>query len=99
MPSIEEGLGTAVLDAFLFSLPVVGTRAGGIPEMIEDGINGLLVEPGDPRALADAVVRLLKNPELSHTLGRTAGETVRAKFTYTATVQKTIEIYKEVLGT
>ena len=61
MSSIEEGLGTAVLDAMALGVPVVGTRAGGIPEMLEGGA-GSLVPPGDPQALADAVLGLLDDP-------------------------------------
>lgn len=61
MSSIEEGLGTAVLDAMALGVPVVGTRAGGIPEMLAGGA-GCLVPTGDPRALADAVLALLQDP-------------------------------------
>lgn len=60
MSSIEEGLGTAVLDAMALGVPVVGTRAGGIPEMLSGGA-GKLVPPGDPRALADAVLALMND--------------------------------------
>jgi L-malate glycosyltransferase len=61
MSSVKEGLGTAVLDAMALGIPVVGTKAGGIPELLGGGA-GLLVRPQDPGALASAVVGLLANP-------------------------------------
>ena len=76
MSSIEEGLGTAVLDAMALGVPVVGTRAGGIPEMLEGGA-GTLVPPGDPRALADAVIGLLNDPAARDAQVARAREAVR----------------------
>ena len=63
MSSREEGLGTSVLDAMALGVPVASTTAGGLPEMLADGA-GLLVPPGDPTALADAVARILTDPTL-----------------------------------
>jgi glycosyltransferase involved in cell wall biosynthesis len=62
MSSIQEGLGTSVLDAMALGIPVVGTSVGGIPELLADGA-GRLVPPRDPAALAAAVLDLLANPE------------------------------------
>ena len=98
MPSVEEGLGTAVLDAFLFGLPVVGSHAGGIPEMITDGVNGLLVPPADPAALAAAVTRLLEDGALRARLGAEALRTVMERFTCDRTVRETIEVYEELMA-
>ncbi len=98
MPSIEEGLGTAVLDAFLCALPVVASRAGGIPEMVRDGHNGLLVPPADPHALGAAIVRLLADPSLRRTLGRAARETVLTRFTNEHMVRGTLAVYRDVLA-
>lgn len=61
-PSLVEPQGLAVLEAFAAGVPVVASRTGGIPEMIVDGVEGLLVEPGDSRALAAALVRMLSDP-------------------------------------
>lgn len=61
-PSLAEGLGTAVLDAFGLGIPVVATNVGGIPEMVIDGLTGALVEPGDDMAAADAVKRCIQDP-------------------------------------
>jgi glycosyltransferase involved in cell wall biosynthesis len=76
MSSIEEGLGTAVLDAMALGIPVVGTRAGGIPEMLEGGA-GRLVPAGDPQALADAVVTLLNDSAAREAQVARAREAVR----------------------
>lgn len=67
--SVTEGLGTIVLEAFAAGVPVVATRAGGIPEMVEDGITGLLAPIGDADALAAATMRILDDPGLGKTTG------------------------------
>src|SRR5437773_5921353 len=69
MSSVTEGLGTSLLDAMACARPIVATRAGGIPEIVEDGISALLVPPRDHRAMAAAIVRLLKDAPLRRRLG------------------------------
>jgi glycosyltransferase involved in cell wall biosynthesis len=64
MPSLSEGLPMALLEAMAYGMAPVATRVGGIPELVEDGVEGLLVEPGDPAALAAALLRLAADPEL-----------------------------------
>ncbi len=76
MSSVKEGLGTAVLDALALGIPVVGTKAGGIPELLAGGA-GLLVSPQDPQALAAAVVGLLANPAARAQLVARGREAVR----------------------
>jgi glycosyltransferase involved in cell wall biosynthesis len=63
-PSLSEGYGIAMAEALAFGLPVVASRVAAIPEMIEDGVNGILVPPKDPAALADAIRRLISDSEL-----------------------------------
>lgn len=63
LPSPSEGLGRVVVEALLRGRPVIGAGAGGIPDVVREGENGLLVDPGDPVALADALVRLLADRE------------------------------------
>ncbi|MDR9424078.1 MAG: glycosyltransferase family 4 protein [Marinobacter sp.] len=60
-PSLSEGLGSTILEAMQHKVPVIGARAGGIPDLITDGENGILVEPGDPDALRDAIEGLVTN--------------------------------------
>jgi glycosyltransferase involved in cell wall biosynthesis len=62
-PSRHEGLGSILLDALYFGLPVIATRVGGIPEVVEDGVNGSLVTPGDPGAIRAALVELAGAPD------------------------------------
>jgi phosphatidyl-myo-inositol dimannoside synthase len=69
LPSRQEGFGIVFLEAMAAGLPIVAARAGAAPEVVEDGRTGLLVPPGNPEALAAAVVRLLQTPDLARTLG------------------------------
>jgi len=81
LASIEEGLGTSLMDALCCGLPVVATRAGGIVELIEDGRSGLLVPPADAQSLAAALLRLLDDAELRDALAR-AGSAQSERFHY-----------------
>ena len=92
--SATEGLGTIILDAFAAGVPVVATRAGGIPEMVEDGMTGLLANTGDVNELKKAVLRILNDPSLKMKLVENAKARVQ-DFSYQATAQRTLEIYKE----
>lgn len=82
MPSRwQEPLGLINLEAGACRKPVVATRVGGIPEVVEDGVNGFLVEPGDVDGLADRVGRLIANPALRATMGQTGRDLVEQNFT------------------
>ena len=72
LPSAAEGLGRVIVEAFLRARPVVATRVGGIPDLVEHDVNGLLVEPGSPESLADSIGRVLVDRELARRLGETA---------------------------
>jgi glycosyltransferase involved in cell wall biosynthesis len=72
LPSRSEGMGRVIVEAFCRGRPVVGSRVGGIPDLVEDGRTGVLVEPGDPKALGDALVRVLAEPKLAARLGAAA---------------------------
>jgi glycosyltransferase involved in cell wall biosynthesis len=98
MSSVTEGLGSAVLDAMAMGLAVVGTRAGGIPEAVVHGETGLLVPPREPRPLAAAIVRLLKDPLLRAQYGHAGQARVAAHFGVDALVEGTLAVYREVLG-
>ena len=69
LPSRSEGLGRVVVEAYCRSRGVVGSRVGGIPDLVEDGVNGVLVDPGNAEALADALVRVLSDRKLAERLG------------------------------
>lgn len=72
LPSRSEGMGRVLVESFCRGRGVVGTRAGSIPNLVEDGVSGLLVEPGEPAALADALVHVLSDRPLAERLGEAA---------------------------
>lgn len=96
VPSIMEGLGLVVLEAFYFGVPVVASRIGGIPEIIKDGENGLLVEPRDEKKLAEAIIRLLGDPALVEKFRRRGRETFD-NFSQNSMIPRVEAIYEQVL--
>jgi glycosyltransferase involved in cell wall biosynthesis len=96
MSSVTEGLGTSLLDAMAASRPIVATSAGGIPEIVEDGLNGLLVPPRDAPALAAAIVRTLREPTLRDRLGAAGFARVNERFTVERMVAATAAVYVKV---
>ena len=95
--SYLEGLGTSTLDAMAAGLAVVATRVGGIPEAVEDGVSGLLVEPRRPDLLARAVRTLADDPGRRAAMGA-AGRTRARDFGFEHTEARTREVYLEALG-
>ncbi|HEX5438643.1 MAG TPA: glycosyltransferase family 4 protein [Gemmatimonadaceae bacterium] len=92
-----EGIGGVVIDAISFGKPVAATAAGGIPEVIEDGIHGLLVPIGDSAALGNAIARLLCDRDLASRLGA-AGLARAPEFSIERTVDRTLGVYERVVG-
>jgi len=97
LPSVAEGLPNAVLEAMAAGLPVVTTRVGGVPEIIEDGVTGLLVPPKDPRALAEAISRVLRNPELAARIAHAGQEHVRSEFSFDRLIENLNRLYTTTL--
>jgi len=98
MSSIQEGLGTAVLDALALGKPVVATNTGGLPEIIHDGKTGRLVAPADPEALADGIVDMLTGVEAAQAMANAGRAMVQNRFSIEAMVANNIEVYKKVLA-
>lgn len=97
MPSLNEALSNVLLESMAAGVPVVATRVGGTPEAIQDGVNGLLVEPGDPAALANAICDVLAQPELARRLGFAARESITERFSIDRMVSATEELYLSLL--
>jgi glycosyltransferase involved in cell wall biosynthesis len=95
MPSLWEGLGLVFLEAMAFSLPVVANRVSAIPEIVVHGETGLLVEPGDPEALASAIEELLFHPERSADFGRRGLDRLKKHFSIKEMVDRTEQVYRE----
>jgi glycosyltransferase involved in cell wall biosynthesis len=98
MSSVTEGLGSAVLDAMAMGHAVVGTRAGGIPEAVVPGETGLLVDPADSRALAAAIVELLKDSPLRARYGEAGRQRVAQHFGVDRLVEGTLETYRRLIS-
>lgn len=96
-PSLWEGLPLAVLEAMAAGLPVVATRVGGIPEVVEDGVTGLLVPPRAPEALAEAIIALLQDRERAGAMGQAGRARVERYFSVERMVQETEALYEELI--
>jgi glycosyltransferase involved in cell wall biosynthesis len=95
LPSRSEALPNALIEAMAAGLPVVASRVGGIPEIVTDGQNGVLVQPGDPAALATAVVHLIDHPGSAIALGGAARSWVRRTYSFERMVSSTERVYVE----
>jgi len=97
MPSIAEGLPNALLEAMAMGKPLVTAEVGGIPEVIQNGSNGLLVPPRDIEALATAIKKLITNVRLAAQMGHAARDLVLDKFSMRAITQKWQTLYLSIL--
>ncbi len=97
LPSLREAQGISILEAMARRRPVVASAVGGIPEVLTDGLDGLLVPPADPAALAEACIRLACSPALRRELGEAGRVTVEARFSLDAMVRSIEAVYDEEL--
>jgi len=98
LPSLWEGLPFVLVEAAAWGKPIVATAVDGVTEILEDGKTGLLVPPGDPTALADAVSRLLRDKEEARRLGETARTLVPPRFPLRRMIDQTQNLYLELAG-
>ena len=98
LPSFFEGMGRVILEAMAMEKPVVASRVGGIPDLIDQGINGLLVRPGDARELADALEKVLSDKGLARKLGREGRKRIKDQFSADVMVQSIEKLYRELLA-
>lgn len=96
-PSFYETFGIACVEAMCFGLPVIATYVGGLPEIVEDGVTGILVPPDDPQALAEATLSLLRDPIRRQRMGKRGREKVLATFTAERVADLSEAFYREAL--
>lgn len=96
MTSVEEGLPTSLIEALALGKPVVATSVGGVPEIVSDGINGLLTPPRLPGKMAQLIERLLKDPALAENLGKAAAASVK-DFSWNKIATEYLNIYRQVI--
>ena len=98
IPSREEPLGLVAMEAGAAGRPVVASRIGGLPEIVVDHETGLLEEPRNPAGLADAVMRLIVNPETGRKMGEQARERIAAHFSLAVQARELLSLYDELLA-
>jgi glycosyltransferase involved in cell wall biosynthesis len=98
LSSLAEGLPLALLEAMVRGKPPVATAVGGIPEVIEDGVNGLLVPPKDPQAIATKIIQLLEDQDLRVSISANAVRTVKERFGIQEMIKKVEAVYSDILA-
>jgi glycosyltransferase involved in cell wall biosynthesis len=93
LPSLNEGMGRVLVEAMAAGKPVVASRVGGIPDLVQDGVNGILVPPADEKALADGIKTLLTDHDLAHRMGA-AGKVGCHRFSLEAMVSRIDSLYQ-----
>lgn len=94
----HEAFGRVVVEAQASGVPVVATKVGGVIDIIEDGKNGLLVPPADPKSMADAVMRIFKDVDLAKELAENAYALVKEKYSVELMVKNTLDVYRDALS-
>jgi len=97
MPSIREAFGVAAVEAQAMEIPVVATKVGGVPEVVKDGITGILVEPCNPEQLATAIIELIENPERRKEMGKDGRKYVPSHYRWEDNATLMDDLYKSVL--
>jgi glycosyltransferase involved in cell wall biosynthesis len=98
LPSLLEGMPNTLLEAMACRLPVIGTKIGGVVDIIKDRGNGLIVTPGNVEELKDAILTLLENKYLSEAIAEKAYNTIIKSYTIDKVLDKYVLLYKKVLG-
>jgi glycosyltransferase involved in cell wall biosynthesis len=97
LPSYYEGLPMVLLEAMACGLPIIATRVGGIPELVEEGENGILIHPGDREALLNAVARLLDDPILRGQMALKNVQKIKEKYDIPMYIEKLKSLYRDIL--
>lgn len=97
MPSLSESEAVAAQEAQAMETPVVASRVGGTPEVIKDGLTGLLVEPRNPKAIADAVIKLLSDDSMRERMGKQGREHVIKNYNWALNIEERERLYRELI--
>jgi glycosyltransferase involved in cell wall biosynthesis len=98
MPSLHEGLPFTLLEAMYHRVPVVASRVGGLAEVIRDGINGVLIQPGDPAGLAAAIEQLYRDADRRRRISENAYHTVIDNFLIDGMADQYLAIYRQAMA-
>jgi glycosyltransferase involved in cell wall biosynthesis len=98
IPSLEEGFGIPAAEAMGCEVPVVATDAGGLPEVVEDGVTGFVVQKGNATALAGAIDRLLSDPAMRERMGKAGRQRALARFDWMRATERFEELYRQLLA-
>lgn len=98
LPSYAEGLPMAILEGMACGLPIIATSVGAVPEVITNGQEGFLIEPGDVPALAERMLRISSDPDLRKRMGQAARRRVEAEYSLDGMIGRIMDVYCEVLG-
>ena len=98
LPSFFEGMGRVLLEAMAMEKPVVASRVGGIPDLVEHGVNGLLVSPGDVLELSNAIEKIVRDKKLALEMSKKGRKRITEQFSADAMVQSIEKVYNECLN-
>lgn len=98
LPTLTEALPTVLAEAMAAEKPIIASNVGGVPEMVDDGQNGLLISPADPSALTEACLKLLENPERAQAMGKTGRQIVAERFDIRRQVRRLEALYLVICG-
>ena len=98
LPSANEGTPVSAIEALAGGRPVVATDVGGVPDVVRDGVDGFLVEPGDVDALADRLAELAADPELRRRMGEAGSASVRERYSVERLLDDVDRLYRSLLA-
>jgi glycosyltransferase involved in cell wall biosynthesis len=98
LPYLTAATSGILMTAYVFGKPVVATRVGSLPEYVKDGVTGILVEPRDERQLAEAIIRILSNPDLRHRMGEDAMQWIQTELSWRKISAQTIAVYEKAIA-
>ena len=98
LPSYTEAMPMSILEAMGYGLPIVTTNVGGIPQLVEDGKNGYMTDPGNIDSFVKAILKLISNNELIYDMGKKGIEKAYEKYSLEKHLEKVCKLYENVLG-